>query len=370
MSNLRERVLFEPVVRSLVDRGGAVFVEASPHPVLAMAVQETGEVADRSVVAVGSLRRDDGGAGRFLTSLAEAFVAGASVDWSVSFAGSGARRVDLPTYAFQHQRYWLEGVSVGGEIQDGTADETDAAFWDAVEREDLSDLAEVLDVPDDTAAVEAWLPTLSAWRRGRRKQMALDSWRYRITWRANALPSAPRLSGTWLIVSPGGDAPMADAPVDEMRRALEAAGAEVSVSEEFDGAALAEASGVVSLLAWDEESALRSTLRLVQARGESGSAAALWVLTRGAAAVGADDAISAQQTSVWALGQIVGLEQPAAWGGLVDVPAVWDERVAASLAGVLAAGVAGGGEDQVAVRSSGVYGRRLVRAPLGANAAP
>ncbi|MER6790283.1 SDR family NAD(P)-dependent oxidoreductase, partial [Streptomyces sp. NPDC000658] len=278
--------------------------------------------------------------------------------------------MDLPTYAFQHQRYWLEGVSVGGEIQDGTADETDAAFWDAVEREDLSDLAEVLDVPDDTAAVEAWLPTLSAWRRGRRKQMALDSWRYRITWRANALPSAPRLSGTWLIVSPGGDAPVADAPVDEVRRALEAAGAEVSVSEEFDGAAFAEASGVVSLLAWEEESALRSTLRLVQAHGESGSAAALWVLTRGAAAVGADDPVSATQTQVWALGQIVGLEQPAAWGGLVDVPAVWDERVAASLAGVLAAGAAGGGEDQVAVRSSGVYGRRLVRAPLGANAVP
>ncbi|MDC0774100.1 beta-ketoacyl reductase, partial [Streptomyces sp. HD] len=49
------------------------------------------------------------------------------------------------------------------------------------------------------------------------------------------------------------------------------------------------------------------------------------------------------------------------------VPVEWDERVASSLAGVLAAGE---GEDQVAVRSSGVYGRRLVRAPLGANPTP
>ncbi|MDC0774062.1 type I polyketide synthase, partial [Streptomyces sp. HD] len=49
------------------------------------------------------------------------------------------------------------------------------------------------------------------------------------------------------------------------------------------------------------------------------------------------------------------------------VPVEWDERVASSLAAVLAAGQ---GEDQVAVRSSGVYGRRLVRAPLGVNPTP
>ncbi|MEU5032240.1 type I polyketide synthase [Streptomyces milbemycinicus] len=360
VANLRERVLFEPVVRMLVERGSAVFVESSPHPVLAMAVQETGEAVDRSVVAVGSLRRDDGGAGRFLASLAEAYVVGAPVDWSVLFAGAGARRVDLPTYAFQHQRYWLEGVTVGGEPQDTVEDDTDAAFWDAVERESLSDLAEVLDVSDAGAAAEAWLPTLSAWRKGRRRQMTLDSWRYRTTWRAYSLPSGTRLSGMWVVVASGGDA-----PVVEVRRALEAAGAEVSVREVLDGVALADVSGVVSLLAWDEGSALESMLRLVRAVG--GGEVPLWVLTRGAAVVGVDDPVSAVQSQVWALGQVVGLEQPQGWGGLVDVPGVWDERVASLLAGVLAAGE---GEDQVAVRSSGVYGRRLVRAPLGGSPVP
>ncbi|MCQ9130098.1 SDR family NAD(P)-dependent oxidoreductase, partial [Streptomyces hilarionis] len=360
VSNLRERVLFEPVVRSLVDRGGAVFVEASPHPVLAMAVQETGEVADRVVAAVGSLRRDDGGAGRFLTSLAEAYVAGASVDWSVVFAGSGARRVELPTYAFQHQRYWLDDVTLPGRTG-AAVDPVDAAFWGAVERADVEGVAALVDgsVPDVWGPV---VPALSAWRKGRQERSVLDAWRYRTVWRSVTVPAAARLSGTWLVVSAGGDA-----PVEEVRGALEAAGAEVSVLADLSEAAISEASGVVSLLAWDEPSALESTLRLVQAHGESGSAAALWVLTRGAAAVGADDSVSATQTQLWALGQIVGLEQPATWGGLVDVPAVWDERVAGSLAGVFAAG---DGEDQVAVRSSGVYGRRLVRAPLGANAAP
>ncbi len=41
------------------------------------------------------------------TEIARLFVAGVPVDWTAYFADSGARRVDLPTYAFQHRRYWL-----------------------------------------------------------------------------------------------------------------------------------------------------------------------------------------------------------------------------------------------------------------------
>ncbi|MEV6426091.1 type I polyketide synthase, partial [Streptomyces sp. NPDC051662] len=355
--NLRERVLFEPVIQLLAEQEHRVFVESSPHPVLAMAIQETLESASGAVV--GSLRRDDGGADRFRASLAEAYVAGAPVDWSPLFAGAGARTVELPTYAFQHERYWLEDAAAPGT---GSAvDPVDAAFWGAVERADAAGVAALVADGD----VEAWepvVPALSAWRRGRQERSVLDSWRYRTVWRSVTVPSAGRLSGEWVIVSPGGDA-----PVDEVRQALVAAGAEVSVCEDLGFAESADVSGVVSLLAWDEERAPAASVKLVRALADAELEAPLWVLTRGAAAVGADDPVSAVQMQVWALGQIVGLEQPAAWGGLVDVPAVWDERVASSLAGVLAAGE---GEDQVAVRSSGVYGRRLVRAPLGANPAP
>ncbi|MEV6423775.1 type I polyketide synthase [Streptomyces sp. NPDC051662] len=357
VAHLRERVLFEPTIRLLAEQEHHLFIESSSHPVLTMAIHETLESLYGPGAAVGSLRRDDGGTSRLLTSLAEAYVAGAPVDWSVLFAGSGARRVELPTYAFQHERYWIEDVLPPGV--EGVTDPVDAAFWGAVERADVEGVAELVDgsVPD---AWEPVVPALSAWRRGRQERSVLDSWRYRTVWRSVTVPTTGRLSGTWLVVSPGGDA-----PVDEVRRALVAAGAEVSVLDSLIDAELADVSGVVSLLAWEEESALESTLRLVQAHG--GSEVPLWVLTRGAAAVGADDPVSAVQTQIWAFGQVVGLERPGGWGGLVDVPAVWDERVASSLAGVLAAGE---GEDQVAVRSSGVYGRRLVRAPLGNAATP
>ncbi|MFC3582666.1 beta-ketoacyl synthase N-terminal-like domain-containing protein, partial [Streptantibioticus rubrisoli] len=111
--NLRQTVRFEETVRLLAEQGHRLFVESSAHPVLTVGIQETSE----ELVALGSLRRDEGGLDRFLLSLAEAHVHGASVDWATVFPG--ARRVDLPTYAFQRQRYWLE--SRGSQAVDVTS---------------------------------------------------------------------------------------------------------------------------------------------------------------------------------------------------------------------------------------------------------
>ncbi|WP_346168388.1 type I polyketide synthase, partial [Streptomyces javensis] len=109
--NLRQTVRFEETVCALLADGFQVFVEASAHPVLTMAVEQTAEDHGTRVTAIGSLRRDEGGLERFVTSVAEAYVGGASVDWSTVFRGTGARQVELPTYAFQQQHYWIETPS-------------------------------------------------------------------------------------------------------------------------------------------------------------------------------------------------------------------------------------------------------------------
>ncbi len=115
--SLRERVRFEEAVRALAPVTNA-FVEVSPHPVLGVAVRETLEDlgVEESVAVLGSLRREDGGPERFLHSLAEAWVAGAACDWRGLFAGSGARRVALPKYAFQRARYWLSPSAGVGDV--------------------------------------------------------------------------------------------------------------------------------------------------------------------------------------------------------------------------------------------------------------
>ncbi|WP_370467272.1 beta-ketoacyl synthase N-terminal-like domain-containing protein, partial [Streptomyces sp. 5-10] len=114
--NLRQTVRFDETVRALLTDGFDTFIEASAHPVLTMGVEQTAQDHGTHITAVGSLRRDEGGLDRFATSLAEAYVGGVSVDWAAMFAGTGARRVDLPTYAFQHQRYWVEPSAVAGDV--------------------------------------------------------------------------------------------------------------------------------------------------------------------------------------------------------------------------------------------------------------
>ncbi|MEO3807298.1 SDR family NAD(P)-dependent oxidoreductase [Nonomuraea sp. B1E8] len=63
----------------------------------------------------GTLRRDDGGLARLWSSAAELWVRGVDVDWPHTYVGSRPQIIDLPTYAFQHQRYWLQGSASAGD---------------------------------------------------------------------------------------------------------------------------------------------------------------------------------------------------------------------------------------------------------------
>ncbi len=127
--NLRETVQLERVTRALLGEGHRAFIEISPHPVLTMGVQgsidEMGEDPGDAVV-VGTLRREQGGPERFLSSLSELWVHGVEVDWGSVFEGSGARRVGLPTYAFQRERYWLS-AGAGGAGDMAAAGQSSAA---------------------------------------------------------------------------------------------------------------------------------------------------------------------------------------------------------------------------------------------------
>ncbi|MCG0290053.1 type I polyketide synthase [Streptomyces sp. PSAA01] len=110
VTNLREQVRFADAVQALLADGHRVFIEASTHPVLTIGMQETFEEAGVAAAAVPTLRRDHGDHAQLMRSVAQAFTAGVAVDWTRWFPTDPApRAIDLPTYAFQRRRYWLDG---------------------------------------------------------------------------------------------------------------------------------------------------------------------------------------------------------------------------------------------------------------------
>ncbi|MER5599757.1 SDR family NAD(P)-dependent oxidoreductase, partial [Streptomyces sp. NPDC002265] len=372
--NARHTVEFERTVRALLADGHGVFVECSAHPLLAGSVQETAEEAGADAVTCASLRRDQGGMDRFLRSVSELHVSGVHVDLTVPFAGRPPRRVDLPTYAFQRQRYWLENADPAPA---GT-DPVEAGFWELVENTDLSGLADELGA-DDAGLVGPALPVLSAWRRRSREKSTVDGWRYRVTFRRLTDDPAPGLDGLWLAVLPAGLADEQWAPC--VVGVLGAHGAKVRVvelpvdcdrsqaakrlAEELGGE---QPAGVLSMLGLAPgrhpahptlSASLATTVTLLQALGDADVRAPLWCATRGAVSTGpADPLRDADQAQLWGLGVVAALELPRRWGGLVDLPEKLDEHALRRLAAVLARH----DEDQLAVRADGVYGRRMVRA--------
>ncbi|MEV5960100.1 polyketide synthase dehydratase domain-containing protein, partial [Streptomyces sp. NPDC051987] len=102
--HVREAVRFADGVTALHEQGVNLFLEAGPDAVLTALVQQTLDGAD--VHLATALRRGRDEAESALTALGRLHTAGRAVDWRTLFAGSGARRVDLPTYAFQHEWYW------------------------------------------------------------------------------------------------------------------------------------------------------------------------------------------------------------------------------------------------------------------------
>ncbi|GAA2247548.1 hypothetical protein GCM10010232_38490 [Streptomyces amakusaensis] len=306
VGQIREPVRFADAVHRAHEAGAVRFLELGPDGALSALVPG----------AVPALRRRRPEAESLLAAVARLWVEGTAVDLAAMFPETPP--VTLPPYPFQHTRFWPEAVPA-------------------------------------------------------RHRTASGEGRYEVRW-VPVAEGAARPAGLWLLVTPPGGDDSADAGPDDVARALHHAGARTLVIPGgTDRAALAarlraataEAApaGVLALPPASGSDALPSVVALTQALDDAGVTGPLWCATRGAVRVSTDDpGPDPDQTAVWGFGRVAALETPRGWGGLVDLPAAWDDRAGARLAALL---TADGPEDQVAIRRAGVLGRRLVRSTPG-----
>ncbi|MEV8411435.1 type I polyketide synthase, partial [Streptomyces niveus] len=112
VDHVREAVRFVDVVRTMEDAGVTTFLEIGPDAVLT--AMGPACVTGQDVTFVPVLRRDRDEIRSALKGIGQAWTRGVPVDWTALLPS--ARRVDLPTYAFQHSRYWLETSPNSGDL--------------------------------------------------------------------------------------------------------------------------------------------------------------------------------------------------------------------------------------------------------------
>ncbi|MFF3866360.1 type I polyketide synthase [Micromonospora sp. NPDC001898] len=390
----RDAVRFADAVTALRAQGCTGYVEIGPDGVLTALTQavlaEGAPAGGRSPLVVPTLRRDRPEPAALLRAVAALHTHGVSPDWSVLYEGTGAQPTDLPTYVFDRQRYWPEPPDWSALVSaEDDSTEVERRFWAAVEAEDFDSLTRELDVDRDQP-FGAVLPALSAWRRRGRERSLVDGARYRAVWEPLAGTPTEQDAGPWLVLLPadraddpdlnactwtlGGD--VTTVPIDTAADPDELGGQLADVL----GEALAGADGTLSILSFlgldDGPHAehpvlprgLAATVQLLQELTDTVAAARLWCVTQGAVGVGDGDVpVNPRQAMLWGLGRVAALEQPARWAGLVDLPATLESWTAMRFGGILTGGV---GEDQLAVRDSGVLVRRLAPAVTAGEPAP
>ncbi|MDG4801393.1 type I polyketide synthase [Micromonospora sp. WMMD980] len=313
--HVRRTVRFHDGVQALAELGVRRYLELGPDGVLTGMAQlgpdgtaQPGDLAPP--VRVAALRRERPEPETLLEAVGALFTVGVGVDWAAVVGRDVGSPAELPTYAFQRDRYW----------------------------------------PAHRAP-------------------AADDWRYRVVWTPVTPTPVPR-PGARLVLVPEGVA------AEDVVAAL---GDDVTVltltAADLDRAALTArlaATGrdfatVVSLAGLADEPmpdgvvarGAALTLTVLQALGDADVGAPLWTITRDVS----EHPFAAQ---VWGIGRVAALEHPDRWGGLIALPADVDATALRHLADVLA----DGGEDQVAIRPTGVSARRLVRAAPPVAAAP
>jgi acyl transferase domain-containing protein/acyl carrier protein len=351
-----EPVRFQQAMGSLGKNGSEVFLELGPGTTLCGLGRQC--LSEPGLVWLPSLRKARGECEQMLEGLSQLYTHGAEVDWEAFDQPYTRRRVPLPTYPFQRQRYWADFGSVRRvpSSRPHDAPESSSQFaHSAVQQEPPAD----------------WFYEVSWQRQAAPRNRALDSGTARIQKDGGAPLRC-------LIVSANNDlaAELASRIRELGGNATLAASGEAARAELLRQTHnlvlhLASSAAVGSFASGhledhpspSENACVCEVLETAQAVLSHESGVRLWIVTTGAQfAAAAQSLLDLEQAPLWGFGKTFALEHPSCWGGLIDLdPSVSASQSAAEL---LSAIGNDGGEDQIAFRSGDRYAARLARSQV------
>ncbi|KAA0111249.1 type I polyketide synthase [Mycolicibacterium sp. P1-5] len=379
----RQPVQFAKGVATLAELGCALLLEVGPQPVLTAAALRAWPDPSTAPKAVASLRRNGADHRQLTEALAGAYVAGHVPDFG-ALVREPARKLDLPTYPFQHRQYWYQSKHAQPAANDAARTEAVQLLEDGR----IEELAALLGADGSTTTAEV-LSKLAAQHNRQRSAQSIADIRYEVRWQ-KALGSSTEVGegAAWLLI--GDDTPVMRPLVDALtthghrHRVLG-----LPVSDADEERLVAELTAAVqdepalrilhvSALDSDGGSSMRSLLRMqhrvlggTQRLFRAAAAAELrtpiWVLTQGAQHVTDTDTVSPEQSSLWGYCRVAALEYPQVWGGLADLSGTGTDEWSRLIKQVVSASP---GEDQIALRGNAVHVPRLVRRTGQPNSTP
>ncbi|ART72979.1 polyketide synthase [Mycobacterium dioxanotrophicus] len=373
----RQPVEFAKSVRTLADMNCKALLEIGPRPVLTAAALGAWPDPATTPRVIASLRRNTADHRQITEAVADAYVLG-HVPTFAAFRQPDARKLDLPTYPFEHRQYWYRDNRDQPNQQQHVAARTQAVRL--LEDGRIEELAALLDGDQQTVNV---LTKLAAQHNQQRSTQSIADDRYEFRWEKAITPLSGAEAGasSWILIGDESDAvkplvdalaargqqprflalPASDADEAQLADALRAAVTDDTTLRIIHVAALNStgAPSMRSLLRMHHQ-VLAGTRRLLRAAVTADLRAPIWLVTQGAQHVTDADTVAPEQTALWGFGRAAALELPQIWGGLADLSTASADEWS-GLLGRITASDAPVREDQIALRDQTVHVPRLVR---------
>ncbi len=388
--HIRQPVLFETSMRSLQERGDRIFLEIGPQPtLLSMGQQCLGKQSQKGKAAthtwLPSLYPGKDDLHQLLQSLGALAVQGIAVDWHAFYDNSSAQRIELPTYPFQRQRCWLEGLqkpSLRGAGSAATSFAAANAANTVASTSELNRIAsplshyqrswEAIEIAPAPIEPENWLVFVDERGVGEAVAAALEAqghgvYRVHRGDRYQALgsnhwqlPAQHPEAFEQLLVAVTEQAP---SPLQGIAYGWALDTPKLSVESTTEAS--------VSTLMETQAETCGSVLHLLKAIK---TRTPIWLLTQGTQTIQGETITGLAQSPLWGLGKVMALEHPETWGGLVDLSSATDAEPSSAEISTLVQLLQrpSGSDDQIALRQKKAYAAKLqvtAKASSGQNVA-